>query len=60
MVNYTQIMDYMPSNGGCMRVLCRMCAALAAGMAVLAASAAPDRPDVLFVLIDSLKASHVG
>ena len=60
MVNYTRIMGYMASNGSCMRVLCRMCAALAAGMAVLAASAAPDRPDVLFVLIDSLKASHVG
>ena len=35
-------------------------AAFAVLVSAVAASAAPSRPDVLFVLVDSLKASHLG
>lgn len=42
------------------RVMRRRCIALAAMLAAATVSAAPEHPDIVFVLIDSLKASHLG
>ena len=60
MVNYVQMVDGMMSRWRLLRMLRRQCVALAAVLTAAASVAAPERPDVIFVLIDSLKASHVG
>ena len=62
MVDYFRLADCAPGydHGGLVRMLRKSCAALAAMLTAAALSAAPERPDILFVLIDSLKASHVG
>ena len=62
MVEYFRLADCAPGydHGGLVRMLRKCCAALAAMLTAAALSAAPERPDILFVLIDSLKASHVG